>query len=104
MSNETLRTYGPNQKWRSYVSGSIVENYSVAESIWSNAKSARQKLGREQKMPSEYTTLSQPIWSSNNISITKWAQAVVSYGAKQKLIVKFNCILNSFTNRLQIMD
>jgi len=81
-----------------------VENYSVAESIWSNAKSARQKLGREQKMPSEYTTLSQPIWSSNNISITKWAQAVVSYGAKQKLIVKFNCILNSFTNRLQIMD
>jgi len=104
MSNEILRTYGPNQKWTEFVSGLSMDNYTLAVSIWTNAKAARAKLGREQKISSNVTTLDQPIWGSTNQAISKWVNGVVYYGSKQKLVIKFTSILNAETNLIGLMD
>lgn len=104
MSNESLRLNGPNQTWRNYVSGLYVENYTLAQSIWNKAKSARSTLGREQKMPSAATKLKQPIWGTDRTAIARWIASVVNFGSTQKLVIQFNAELNYYTNSIQLMD
>ena len=89
MATESLRLHGPNEKWRELVSGTVVENYAIAQAMWTQARGARLLLGREQKMPDDATKIKQPLWGSDKTAISKWAYSVVSFGATQKLAIRF---------------
>lgn len=104
MASTSLRLYGPNPKWRGYVSGTVIENYVLANSVWQNAKSARDRLGLEQKAPTDATKLNMPIWGTDRGAITRFIASTVGYNTKYKSILKFRTKITSQTLALKVLD
>lgn len=104
MADESLRLYGPNAEWRNYVSGTVIQNYALASSIWSSAKLARDRLGIEQKAPTNITKLDMPIWGSDLIAIANFVRSTVAYNSKPKTILQFRTKICAQTIGLKVLD
>lgn len=101
---DRIQLYGPNEKWLNYVSGSFLTEYTLARNIWEAAQSARLKLGVERKMPSQYTTLTQPVWGSDANALMQWILYTVVYNTREKTVIKFSVKMNANTLNLNILD
>lgn len=104
MATASLRLYGPNPTWRSYVSGTVIQNYVLANSVWQNAKAARDRLGLEQKAPTDATKLNMPIWGDDKVAIARFVASTVAYNTKYKSILKFRTKITSQTLALKVLD
>lgn len=94
----------PNEKWRDYVSGSFVTDYTTAKNIWDHAQNARIAIGVESKMSTEYTTLKQPVWGDDFLAIMNWILYTVIHNTREKTVITFRHKMTPQTILLKKMD
>jgi len=100
----TLQLYIPVADWRDYVSGTFVSDHTTAKNIWDHAEQARVKLGKESVMPSDTTTLKNPVWGSDSRALTQWILYSTIYATRDKTIIRFTCSMTALTSTIALMD
>lgn len=100
----SLRIRGLSTTWKDYVSGTFISNYTTARNIWEHAQEARLALGSEFSMPSQTTTLLNPIWGSDIRALTQWILYTVVFCTREKTLIEFRAPMNADTLALWLMD
>jgi len=85
----SMQLYGPSQDWRELVSGVDATDYTFAKNMWDYAQAARKDLSIESKMPSEYSDMDHPIWSTDSRAITQYLIYCVKWATRKKFVVSF---------------
>jgi hypothetical protein len=99
-----MQLYGPEPTWKSLVSGTFVSDYTTAKNIWDHANDARKELGCERAMPSTTTTLSHPIWGSDERALMQWVLYTTIFCTREKTVISFTVDMNATVCALWLMD
>jgi hypothetical protein len=91
----SFQSIGSHYKWQDCVTGNAGANYTDAKNIWEYAKASRLHLGLNRAMPSDYTTISDPIWGSDARALRQFALYVTKWNAREKTIVKLSVPMTS---------